>query len=164
MAIQTCQKIIRLVTSTLQNLFRYGQVVRTYHQLPFNFMRCDSTMFMLIFFLEGLQLLFFPSFTLFFQLLLLLLLPELLSRGKKNKGVPASRIKKVKSLFVSFHTTNAWGKGDIAPLILNFSTRQMQLISFTTQPLHFFNGLTTLVGLGLLIVKVLRSHSDTPHR
>ena len=146
----------------LQNLFRYGHMIQTYHQLPFNFMRCDSTMFMLIFFLEGLQLLFFPSFTLFFQLLLLLLLPELLSR--KKKSVPASRIKKVKSLFISLHTMNAWGKGDIAPLILNFSTRQMQLIRFMTQPLFFFNGSTTLLGLGLLIVEVLRSHSDTPHR
>jgi len=136
MAILTRQKIIWLVTSTLQNSFRYGHVVQTYHQLPFNFMRCDSTMFMLIFFLEGLQLLFFPSFTLFFQLLLLLLLPELLSR--KKKGVPASRIKKVKSLLISLHTMNAWGKGDIAPLILNFSTRQMQMTSFMTQPLFFF--------------------------
>ena len=65
-------------------------MAQTYHQLPFNFMRSDSTMFMLIFFLEGLQLLFLPSFTLFFQLFLLL--PELLSRKKKKQR--CSSIKK----------------------------------------------------------------------
>jgi len=73
------------------------RVVQTYHQLPFNFMRCDSTMFVLIFFLEGLQLLFLPSFTLFFQLLLLL--PELLPK-ENNKGVPASRNKKIMYLLL----------------------------------------------------------------
>jgi hypothetical protein len=51
--------------------------LQTYHQLPLNFVGSNSTVFMFIFFLEGLQFLLLTSFTLFFQLLLLF--PELLS-------------------------------------------------------------------------------------
>lgn len=110
-------------------------MVQTYHQLPFNFMRSDSTVFMLIFFLEGLQLLFLPSFTLFFQLLLLL--PELLSRKKETKVCKHQEIKRW-SLYLFLCTQWRHGeKWDIAPLILNCSTRQKQVIS-SSRPSHSY--------------------------
>ena len=37
-------------------------------------------------------------------------------------------------------------------------------IEFINLATSFFHGSTALVGLGLLIVEVSRSHSDTPHK
>jgi len=62
-----------------------------------------------------------------------------------------------------------YGQAGMTPILFNFYCPQVMLLvqlakcCFLININAIFYGLTALVGLGLLIVEVLISHSDTPH-